>query len=232
MNQPKFRIYPSIGIARMGNGPATQDQVIFSPEIPWANLYDTKQDYITKDGALKKQAQRFYIYECDADGKPICLIDPEEYDINWSVEVANKKPFWYDFNNSLDLSVDLDEHSTGKENNKNLSKAFYEDRIAPGMSASSRNPNIPREGMKGEGLPNSREELVNGPNYSSVSLANEKMKIGGMFPFPRNTENKSKIATICYESGYNNISNFNRQFRAIKNMSPTEYVAQQNTRMK
>lgn len=45
-------------------------------------------------------------------------------------------------------------------------------------------------------------------------------------------ENKSKIATICYESGYNNISNFNRQFRAIKNMSPTEYVAQQNTRMK
>lgn len=44
-------------------------------------------------------------------------------------------------------------------------------------------------------------------------------------------ENKSKIATICYESGYNNISNFNRQFRAIKNMSPSEYVAQQNTRI-
>lgn len=45
-------------------------------------------------------------------------------------------------------------------------------------------------------------------------------------------ENKSKIATICYESGYNNISNFNRQFRAIKQMSPSEYLAQQNARMK
>jgi AraC-like DNA-binding protein len=45
-------------------------------------------------------------------------------------------------------------------------------------------------------------------------------------------ENKSKIATICYESGFNNISNFNRQFRAIKQMSPSEYLAQQNARIK
>lgn len=45
-------------------------------------------------------------------------------------------------------------------------------------------------------------------------------------------ENKSKITTICYESGFNNISNFNRQFRAIKQMSPSEYLAQQNARMK
>lgn len=45
-------------------------------------------------------------------------------------------------------------------------------------------------------------------------------------------ENKNNIASICYESGYNNISNFNRQFRAIKNMSPREYLAQQKPRMK
>ena len=45
-------------------------------------------------------------------------------------------------------------------------------------------------------------------------------------------ENKSKIATICYESGYNNISNFNRQFRTIKQMSPSEYLAQRNAQMK
>ena len=52
MSLPKFRIYPSIGIARMGNGPATKDQVIFSPEIPWENLYDTQQNYITEDLSL------------------------------------------------------------------------------------------------------------------------------------------------------------------------------------
>ncbi len=43
-------------------------------------------------------------------------------------------------------------------------------------------------------------------------------------------ENKSKIATICYECGYNNISNFNRQFRAIKQMSPSEYLEQQRSK--
>ncbi|QCX39741.1 helix-turn-helix domain-containing protein [Aureibaculum algae] len=37
-------------------------------------------------------------------------------------------------------------------------------------------------------------------------------------------ENKQNITSICYECGYNNISNFNRQFRKIKEMSPTQYV--------
>ncbi|PHS04195.1 MAG: hypothetical protein COA88_14025 [Kordia sp.] len=193
--KPKFRIYPSIGIARMGNGPANKNEVVFSPEVPWKNLFDLDLQPHTPYGALKKQAQRFYIYKCDKEGNPIEKIHPNDYKIEWSVEVANKKPFWYDFNNSLDLSVDLDKDSKSKENNKNLSKAFYEDRIAPGISASSRNPNIPSEGMKGEGIPNSREELVNGPNYASVSLANEKMKIGGLFPFPRNGKNNSTIAS-------------------------------------
>jgi len=39
-------------------------------------------------------------------------------------------------------------------------------------------------------------------------------------------ENRFNIASICYESGFNNISNFNRQFKAIIKMSPTEYRAQ------
>ncbi|NQY28634.1 MAG: hypothetical protein HRT69_04095 [Flavobacteriaceae bacterium] len=198
--KPEFRIYPSIGIARMGNGPANKDEVVFSPEVPWKNLFDLKLEPFTPYGALKKQAQRFYIYKCDEEGNPTEKIHPNDYEIEWSVEVANKKPFWYDFNNSLDLSVDLDKDSNDKDHNdkdnhKNLSKAFFKDRIAPGISASSRNPNIPSEGMKGEGIPNSREELVNGPNYASVSLKNEKMTIGGMFPFPRNGENHSKIAS-------------------------------------
>lgn len=40
-------------------------------------------------------------------------------------------------------------------------------------------------------------------------------------------ENKHKIATICYDSGYNNLSNFNRQFKAIKHMSPKQYLEKQ-----
>ena len=86
---PKFRIYPSIGIARMGNGPAEKDQVVFSPEVPWANLYETDNEYLTERGELKKQAQRFYIYECDDEGKPTRQIREDEFDIEWRVEVAN-----------------------------------------------------------------------------------------------------------------------------------------------
>ena len=58
---PQFRIYPSVGVARLGNGEARKDQVIFSPEIPWANLYEADNNYLTEEGKIKKQAQRFYI---------------------------------------------------------------------------------------------------------------------------------------------------------------------------
>ncbi|MDY7393994.1 AraC family transcriptional regulator [Aureibaculum sp. 2210JD6-5] len=37
-------------------------------------------------------------------------------------------------------------------------------------------------------------------------------------------EEKQNITSICYDCGYNNISNFNRQFRKIKGMSPSQYV--------
>jgi len=212
---PSFRIYPSIGIARMGNGPATKEDVVFSPEVPWKNLFDADIVPYTSEGALKKQAQRFYIYKCDDHGKPVEKISPNDYDIQWFVEVANKKPFWYDFNNSLDLSVDMHDETNGY-NNKNLSKKFYEERIAPGISASSRNPNIPSEGADEKGIPDSRKELINGPNFGSVSLANSRMELEGLFPFPRvgevsNIANKMrttpktvKLGTIEYDEDGNN----------------------------
>ncbi len=37
-------------------------------------------------------------------------------------------------------------------------------------------------------------------------------------------EKKYNITEICYESGFNNLSNFNRQFKIIKNMSPSDYL--------
>lgn len=39
-------------------------------------------------------------------------------------------------------------------------------------------------------------------------------------------ENKYNITQICYESGYNNISNFNRKFKLIKNCTPSMYIEQ------
>lgn len=37
-------------------------------------------------------------------------------------------------------------------------------------------------------------------------------------------ENELNIAAIAFESGYNNLSNFNRQFKVIKRMSPSAYL--------
>ncbi|WP_341214743.1 AraC family transcriptional regulator [uncultured Wocania sp.] len=37
-------------------------------------------------------------------------------------------------------------------------------------------------------------------------------------------EEKYNISEICFESGFNNISNFNRQFKKTTNYSPTEYI--------
>lgn len=37
-------------------------------------------------------------------------------------------------------------------------------------------------------------------------------------------ENELNVAAIAYESGFNNLSNFNRQFKMIKSMSPSAYL--------
>lgn len=38
------------------------------------------------------------------------------------------------------------------------------------------------------------------------------------------TEHEYNITTICYESGFNNISNFNRQFKKITGKSPSKFL--------
>ena len=41
-------------------------------------------------------------------------------------------------------------------------------------------------------------------------------------------EQEFNIAEICYRAGYNNLSNFNRQFKKITHMSPTGYIRKYN----
>ena len=37
-------------------------------------------------------------------------------------------------------------------------------------------------------------------------------------------ENKMNISGICFESGFNNVSNFNEQFKKIKGIPPSQYI--------
>jgi AraC-like DNA-binding protein len=38
-------------------------------------------------------------------------------------------------------------------------------------------------------------------------------------------QDNMSIAEVCHKSGFNNVSNFNRQFRKTYSMSPREYRA-------
>ncbi|WDF54204.1 LodA/GoxA family CTQ-dependent oxidase [Mucilaginibacter sp. KACC 22063] len=201
---PRFRIYPSIGVARLGNGPAQQDQVTFSPDIPWENLYKTDENYLTETGQIRKQAQRFYIYECDESGRPFKQVDPAQYTIKWTAEVANKKPFWYDFNNSLDLSIISE--------NRNLSPEFAINKIAPGIGATQRNPNVLDMSIRMPGGYDYRKELVNRPDAVTVDEVNNRQVLEGEFPFKKGgvsklaasidtTDKTVNLGTVEYDNG-------------------------------
>ncbi|WP_420400494.1 AraC family transcriptional regulator [Flagellimonas sp.] len=42
-------------------------------------------------------------------------------------------------------------------------------------------------------------------------------------------EGRLQIATICYQSGFNTLTNFNRQFKSLMNITPTEYMKKYET---
>ncbi|PCH76629.1 MAG: AraC family transcriptional regulator [Flavobacteriaceae bacterium] len=42
-------------------------------------------------------------------------------------------------------------------------------------------------------------------------------------------ENKYSMTDICFESGFNNLSNFNRQFKSITSFSPSEYLSKRHS---
>ncbi|KAF7764798.1 hypothetical protein PCIT_b0869 [Pseudoalteromonas citrea] len=265
--QYTYKIYPPLGVARVGNGPAQPETAIFTPEIPWQHLYDTSVEYLVtlddikalvdrvfatqlhdrlselegsvsahlsaspavklsddhqsqlttllsecelskmltkielerqlddvslpvqvadfslsdlaKDiviavlaekylGAVKKQAQRFYVYKCDAQGNPIEQVTLAEGDaLTWQVNVANKKAFWYDYNNALDLS--LVSEGTG-----NLAKNVSLEKLAPAQTAKRRNPNV-----LGNKL---RQQLVIRSSGSVSSNNKNSVKLSGKFP--------------------------------------------------
>ncbi|MEO0473879.1 MAG: AraC family transcriptional regulator, partial [Bacteroidota bacterium] len=61
-------------------------------------------------------------------------------------------------------------------------------------------------------------------NQKTFSRYVNEIRIG--FACRQLMEQKDNVSTICYESGFNNLSNFNRQFRLIKGISPSEYRKQ------
>lgn len=93
------RIYPGIGIARIGD---SLDSYFIGPEVtdPPAQPPGFYRD---GEGALKRQAARFRIYGYNAAGEVVRELTASDATIGWTVHLANKKASWYRFLAALDI---------------------------------------------------------------------------------------------------------------------------------
>jgi hypothetical protein len=97
-----YRIHPAIGIARVGNSQGNQlnTHYFHGSEIP--DVPGNPADGLYRDnlGALKRQAARFRVFEHDTDqpgaAKEI-QVGGTVAGIEWTVHLANKKAFWFQF---------------------------------------------------------------------------------------------------------------------------------------
>ena len=94
-------IYPSIGIARLGN---SADAWFVGPEVPEPAPLPPGS-YRDATGALKRQAALFRLYGIDAAGAIVRELSGADTatEITWRVELANTKAAWYGFQLALDI---------------------------------------------------------------------------------------------------------------------------------
>jgi L-lysine 6-oxidase len=104
-SKPVFKIFPPIGVARVGNarekfyiGPETYRGLPTNPDgAPF-----TDADFRDKSGALCRQAALFHVYRFQAgQWSEVTLATPGVTSIKWTAHIANKKSSWYAFLTSL-----------------------------------------------------------------------------------------------------------------------------------
>ena len=105
----KVAVYPPIGIARVGNSP---EEYFVGPTIPGIPASDD-DDFRDKKGRIKRQAAKFFVYALDSKGRVLGeLSEKDGAKIAWSVEVANKKSGWYNFDLALDIPAAQGEYDS------------------------------------------------------------------------------------------------------------------------
>ena len=92
-------IYPSVGIARVGNSPTGW---FLGPEVPGPHPVPPG-GFKDSPGRLKRQAARFRIYAFDAEDRVLGEVTADQAEIAWTAHLANTKAAWYEFDIALDL---------------------------------------------------------------------------------------------------------------------------------
>jgi L-Lysine epsilon oxidase N-terminal/L-lysine epsilon oxidase C-terminal domain len=85
-----IKIYPPIGIARLGNSP---DEFFIGPEIPGVRT-PPPGGYKDSRCRVKRQAARFRLFGYDVGGNLVQEITQADAAITWTAHVANKKASW------------------------------------------------------------------------------------------------------------------------------------------
>lgn len=96
------KIHPSVGIARVGNSKKENGFYVGPQVVDPA----PKPEHFYRDetGALKREVAEFRIYGYDAQGRVVCELNMREgIEIEWTVELANHKSAWYNFELALDI---------------------------------------------------------------------------------------------------------------------------------
>lgn len=81
------KIYPGIGIARLGNSPC---EYFVGPESPY-ETFKPEDGFKDDAGRVKRQAARFRVYAFNAADEAIGELTAETAELTWTVELANKK---------------------------------------------------------------------------------------------------------------------------------------------
>lgn len=91
MPTTEYRIHPGIGVARIGNS----TESFIGPESPGDVPWPGSGGYRDAQGAIKRQASRFRIYEVNIDDsgreRVVREITKADATIRWSVHLANRK---------------------------------------------------------------------------------------------------------------------------------------------
>jgi len=124
------KIHPSIGIARVGNS-KKEDGFYIGPQVP--NPYPQPPGfYRDATGALKREVAEFRVYGYNAKGEVVReLVMDNTTDIEWTVELANHKAAWYNF----EIALDIPEAATAKSStrrNANIKTGRDKLSITPG----------------------------------------------------------------------------------------------------
>jgi hypothetical protein len=99
MSIARCAIFPSIGIARVGNSP---DGFYIGPEVPGVTP-QPNGGYKDAQGRIKRQVARFHLFGFNAAGQVVKELGADDADIVWTVHLANKKAAWYQFWLALDI---------------------------------------------------------------------------------------------------------------------------------